>query len=418
MATGYLASRDDAQYWSVTRLIRYCRFAALTILASILILLCFRTTGVSALLEEDLSQAEALAPSDPRVKLALARSVLEQQQGLVSGRSLRLALAAASSEPLALESVLLAGAAASDDGDLGRAERLLIEARRRNPRSPLVRTYLLDLYAKRGRLSESALELAALIRLVPDASGGLFVQQLGYFARIPDAAAHLKQALRTDPNVRQSVLLHLVQNGTEPDLIVQIADRSKGSNQKGALEAWQMPLVDRLVDASDVDTAHQLWLVFNGQKAGSSQPLVNNGTFARPLRPLPFGWRFHESGAGVTEIRANKSLDVVYYGREAGELARQLLVLSPGRYRLNITLSGNGSSDVSAMAWRVSCSQSGSELAALPLGEVSSGTKQIASEFTVPSGCKGQWLSLVGKPPEFSRTETVSFRSVDIRPFS
>ncbi|MDP8913647.1 MAG: tetratricopeptide repeat protein, partial [Pseudomonadota bacterium] len=340
------------------------------------------------------------------------------QQGLATRQSLRSALAAAPAAPLALEPMLLAGAAAANRGDARRAEPLLIEARRRNPRSPLVRAYLLDLYVKSGRFSEAAVELAALIRLVPNGAGDLFVPQLAYLAQSPGAASHVGRALKADPDVRQALLAHLVQNGTNPDLVVQIADKTKGTGHKGAPEGWQMPLVDRLVDAGQVDRAYRLWLGFNGEKPGSWRTLVRDGSFPRSLRPGPFGWQLSQGGAGVAELGTDQGLDVSYYRREGSELARQLLVLTPGQYRLSVTLTGNGPIRKSALAWRVKCMQGRSELMNLPLGDVSSATKQLASDFVVPAGCKGQWLALIGKPPEFSSTESVRFRAVDIRRLS
>ena len=415
MVIHHSASQAEVQHRSMRRLFRYSQLTILTFGASILTMLCFQTTGVAALMKDDLPLAAALAPADPRVELALASSLLKQQQGLATPQSLRSALAAAPVAPLALEPVLLAGAAAANEGEAKRAEPLLIEARRRNPRSALVRAYLLDLYANSGRFSEAAVELAALIRLVPDGAGDLFVPQLGYLALIPDAARHLRHALKTDPDARQALLAHLVRNGTEPDLVVQIADKTRGQEHGGAQEGWQMLLVDRLVDAGQVDRAYRFWLGFIGERPGSWRTLVHDGSFPRSLRPGPFGWQLFQGGAGVAEPGTGPGLDVGYYGREASELARQLLVLAPGQYRLSITFTGNGSPRKSALAWQVKCMQGGSELTNLPLGELSSSTKRLTSDLIVPPGCKGQWLSLTGQPPEFARTETVTFRAVDIR---
>jgi len=418
MAINHSASRQEEQYWSVRRLFRYSQLATLTLGASVLTLLCFQTTGIAALMEDDLPQAAALAPVDPRVELALARFLLEQQQGLATRQSVRSALAAAPAAPLALEPVLLAGVAAANRGEARRAEPLLIEARRRNPRFALVRAYLLDLYMKSGRFSEAAVELAALIRLVPDGGGDLFVPQLAYLAHIPGAASHLGRALKTDPNVRQALLAHLARNRTDPDLVVELADKTKATGEEAAHEGWQLPLVNRMVDTGEVERAYRLWLGFNGEKPGSWRTLVYDGSFPSSLRPGPFGWQLFQGGAGVAEPGTDRGLDVSYYGREPSELARQLLVLPPGQYRLSVALTGKGSRRRSALAWRVNCMQGGSELMNLPLRDVSFGTRQLASDLIVPPGCKGQWLVLVGQPPEFSRSEAVTFRGIDVRRLS
>ncbi|MDP9412565.1 MAG: hypothetical protein M3Q08_00355 [Pseudomonadota bacterium] len=380
----------------------------------LLALLVVRTTGLAAVLEHDFARAAALAPQDTRVELASASLLFHLGEGQPTPNSLSFALRAARDAPLALEPALISGAAAAAAGQAPRAEALLLEARRRDPRSPLVRAQLLQHYATAGRVAEAATELAVLARLVPAAAGELFIPQLAFYADDVANRDAYARVLAAHPQVRQALLQHLIAIGEDPDLVIELAARSGQSTPREKDEAWQMPLVQRLVDRGEVQRAYRLWLRFTGSGAGSGK-LLHDGSFRAPPRPGPFGWQLSDQGGGVAERGNRPGLAVSYYGREPAELARQLIILPPGRYRLASKLSGNVPAGRSALSWRLSCLDGGGELLNHPLGEVTSRTSQLAADFIVPSGCTGQWLVLAGNPPEFSKTENIWVHEVQIR---
>ena len=175
-----------------------------------------------------------------------------------------------------------------------------------------------------------------------------------------------------------------------------------------------MPLVGRLIEKGEVQRAHRLWLRFTGSGAGSDE-LLYDGSFRNPGRPGPFGWQLLEKGGGVAERGSRPGLVVSYYGREPAELARQLILLPPGQYRLASKFSGNVPAGRSALRWRLACLKGAGELLNHPLGQVTSRTTELTADFAVPTGCAGQALTLVGNPPEFSKTENVRVHEVRIR---
>ena len=129
------------------------------------------------------------------------------------------------------------------------------------------------------------------------------------------------------------------------------------------------------------------------------RPLVANGNFADPGAVAPFGWSLTARG----DIDAERS---VANGRPAlawraepgrdGQVAAQLLLLPPGNYRLTTMAASAGSVDALPY-WSLTCGeQGGASIARLDLpsrGGVSGGT-----DFAVPQGCAGQWLTLTLRP--------------------
>jgi hypothetical protein len=392
--------------------------AALTLTCLVLALLVLKTTGLGALIEHDLGRAAAWAPQDTRVDLATASLRFHQQEGEASPESLAIAMRAAPDAPAAVEPVLIAGAVFAAAGDKRRAEALFIEARLRDPRSPLARVHLLQLYAASGRIIEAAQELVVLANLIRARSSDVFIPQLAFYA---DDVAHrgaYGRLLAAHPNIRRELLLHLASNGEDPDRLIELAAQSVPTQKSPEDDAWQMPLVDRLVRDGDLSRAHRLWLRFTQAGPGRSRELIYDGSFTNPPRPGPFGWQLSETGGGAAELSGSSGLSVSYFGRERADLARQIVLLAPGRYRLQAKVSRQYREGPSALGWHVTCLENGSELLNLPLGLVSSSPSQVGADFTVPKGCAGQTLSLSGVPLEFAKAEDLRVHQVQIRPRS
>src|SRR5439155_24346006 len=99
------------------------------------------------------------------------------------------------------EPFLVAGIAADAAHEEGRAEALLAEARRRNPRGRFTRLLLLDLYLRHGRSEAAGAELAALSRPIPEA-GGALVPELSRLPPDPKTRPGLAKMLRQNPDIR------------------------------------------------------------------------------------------------------------------------------------------------------------------------------------------------------------------------
>jgi hypothetical protein len=123
--------------------------------------------------------------------------------------------------PLRPDPFLVEGAIAQRDGDTVRAEQLLLEARRRDPRSAAARYLLADLWLRQGRISAGIVEMAILSRLLPRGSVEL-VPALSEYARTAGASEQLRRILSSNPQLKQPLLNALAADPDNLQLILEL----------------------------------------------------------------------------------------------------------------------------------------------------------------------------------------------------
>jgi hypothetical protein len=324
-------------------------------------------------------------------------------------------MTALSQSPLVEEPFLLAGVNALAAGDEKMGEALLTEARRRDPRSRITRLLLLDRYLRTSRAREAGVEMAALNRLISRA-GEVLVPELARMARDPQTQIALLGMLRETPAIREGVLARLASDGADVDLILRIAEgRPAGVS---GVPPWQPLLLAKLVEKGDVAQARHLWGRFASIASDTERSGVYDGRFEGKPGTPPFNWQLTTSPAGVAERTPSPSLQVEYYGRDRADLATQLLMLRPGRYRLAFRVEGSASGEGSKLAWTLACHGGGnSPLLEAPLVRITSAPRTVTGGFLVPqTGCPAQWLKLVGMPGEFPSAQSATIKELQIRP--
>jgi len=106
---------------------------------------------------------------------------------------------------------------------------------------------------------------------------------------------------------------------------------------------------------------------------------------------------------------------VQFYGRTDTDLAKQLLVLGPGRYRLSFHATGDAGGDgKGSMSWILRCAQDRSDIGSLNLRQITYAAKRMQLDFSVPQGCSSQWLTLRGVAKEFPVAEEVTISDVQV----
>lgn len=374
-----------------------------------------RVGVVDAEADDNPFQAAVVAPDHPRVRISLAMAYFLAQGGRVPDEIHRAALESLRQAPLAGEPFLLAAIDALVRGDAVRGDRLLEEARRRNPRLPLPRLLLLDRYLREGRIPQAVVEMKVLDNLVEGASDELTVA-LAQMTQDPKTAPKMLPLLAHQPTLQAAVLERLVQSGADASTVLAVAGPAARSKQS---EPWKSALLSRLVDKREYGQAWSLWKSFVGFDAGAEGKGIYDAAFAGLPGPPPFNWDLTTSGVGAAEPSHNHSLQVDYYGRDNGNLASQLLMLRPGRYRLSFTASGDAAGEGSRLAWIVTCKTGDTPLFQLPLTGVSSASKQFTATFTIPGeGCPIQWLRLVGITGDVATNQSAVIAGLSLAPDS
>jgi hypothetical protein len=296
--------------------------------------------------------------------------------------------------PLAPEPFLIHGALAQIEGRDAKAERLYLEARSREPRSPAARYFLTERYLRTGRVQQALAEMAVLSRLT--GAVGVFAPALASYAQTPGAVPHLRRFFAMAPEFEPVVLSALASDTKNLSLINLLWSGTRPSTAVGQPD-WQAQIVTRLVEAQDFNRAHDAWRRFTGI-AGPVPGLFNPG-FARIDAPPPFNWTFGSAG-GLAQPTGNGELELIYFGQDEAVLAQQLLMLAPGRYVIRMKVSGDVKPG-SGIAWSIDCTTGRRSLLTLPV--VRQPSRKLQAVFAVPPGCPAQQLRLIGSPGEFAR---------------
>jgi hypothetical protein len=376
-----------------------------------------KTSGVDATVRTAPGFAAGFNPSHPQVRLRLAMMEFDARQGRLSPTLRARAYQALRGAALADEPFYLAAVDALSKGNEEEGERLLLESRRRDPRSRSARLILLDRYLRTNRVPEAGVEIAALNRLMPRA-GEVLIPQLALMVREPRTGASLVKVLANEPELQQAVLEKLAASGADPALILRVAASSRATAGTSAGLPWQRALLDKLIDQNDLGRAHSLWRSFAGLPAGGADKGVYDGDFRGAPGAPPFNWRLTSAEAGVADRVKTPALQVDFYGRADIVLASQLLLLKPGRYRLQFRAEGDAKGEGSQLVWTIACTGSKAQLLSLPLRDVDYTPRGLSGEFTVPAGCAGQWLRLSGTAGEFPKGQSATIAQLRIIPGS
>jgi len=358
--------------------------------------------------------AARIAPDDPRVVMGLVALDMRKRMGLVGPTTKAEARRALVRAPLLEEPFTLSGLDLLLRKDNRGARRMLSHALARNPRSRIARLFMLEVELRAGAVDRAALDMAILSRLLPDVQK-VFVPELARLARDPQTTTALQRTLRADPRLLNQVLQHLAANGSRPELVLRLAGSPLVPVTDLDPADWRQTLLGAMVARGDVTRAYRLWTSFSGMKPGAAVPGVYDGDFSGSPGLPPFNWNFASSEMGAAERDRKGGLQVEYYGRTAGDLATQLVVLAPGRYRISFHAEGDLSSPQHRLLWRMQCLGSNTMLFEFPLADITYAGRTLAGDFSVPGRCPAQWLKLVGAPTEFPKIENVLIRNLKIQ---
>ena len=106
---------------------------------------------------------------------------------------------------------------------------------------------------------------------------------------------------------------------------------------------------------------------------------------------------------------------MLYYGRDDGQFASQLLLLKAGNYelRMQVTRENKGEAE-SGLTWTLTCRPDAKQLLALNLSKANSRSGALVGRFTVPANCLAQQLSLNGIYSEFAKSEQVTIGNLQL----
>jgi hypothetical protein len=150
------------------------------------------------------------------------------------------------------------------------------------------------------------------------------------------------------------------------------------------------PASARMVEAARYEDA---WAIYAAMHHGAVREGVRDHTFINTATDAgPFAWRIIVGDAVMASPRRYGAQNALAYAAETGSggvVARQLLLLSGGRFQLAGRLFDRRPDSPPAQI-RLTCANSGQAIASMPAaGAV------FSQGFAVPTGCTAQWLEVV-----------------------
>jgi hypothetical protein len=351
--------------------------------------------------------ASTLAPHDARLAVAGALALLggaaKPGDDAVQSR-VRSALARDTTIPAALE---LEALARQSRGDLAGAARLYRWSDRISRRSLGTRLWLVQSAVERGDAARALAEMDLALRTSSAAPDMIFPALAN---GLDDPALVARIALLVDrPSEWRTPFLTYAMNNADPggvaSLLMNLRD-PRGINAA----AFDLLLV-RLVDGGQFAGARLLARRYG--RANGDATMVADEHFADERATYPFGWAITEGETMGARRDIEHGIPVLDYhanSAEGGQVAAQVLMMSPGTYRLATRVGRAASADLQPL-WVLACAGANRPLATLALSASDLGVS--AQSVTIPAHCPAQWLVLLVRPA--LNTQSGSVARVELR---
>ncbi len=325
-------------------------------------------------------------------------------------------------DPLDLEALRTEALAAASAGQTSRAARMLEFVAKRTRRDGPTDAWLLRDRLARGDLPGALACADALLRLDPAGkTRPMLFALLTTATDFVEARPALSERLSANPWWRQDFLQYLGRHGAPSAATSLFSDLAAGPQP--ARPSEYAPLINRLVADRDYDGAIAAWRQAAPRRSGGLLGL-RDGDFTQGWDQTPFTWR-PADGVGVrSETRdaidgpVRRALRIDYDAFGAPTLPAQLLVLPPGRWRLDWRVRADAEAD-QRLYWRFRCADTGKVLAGATgdaAAFVEPGWRSRFLAFEIPAGdCRGQWLELIAVPGERRASVTALYTDFSVR---
>ncbi len=217
----------------------------------------------------------------------------------------------------------------------------------------------------------------------------------------PRTVPPLSRLLSRQPAWGYAFLRQLVISGPNLDHVGQLVEGRLDPASPDARAVIQI-FLNRLVTDGRFGNAWETYQrAMPAVRAGDAAGIVRNGTFDGPRGLPPFDWVFvQEAELGAMEEErpdagGGKVLSVYAYGGRSGEVARQLVRLSPGAHRLQADVGQLPADRLDRPLLRLACAQeNGPTLVDYRPPTSGEPGRRIATGFNVPVGCGWGWLTI------------------------
>jgi tetratricopeptide (TPR) repeat protein len=336
-----------------------------------------------------------------RARAGAAHDLLTKQRSPEAReRALSLAQAALQREPVnvaAARSLAIAAAFARDEA---LANRYLAYAEGLSRRDVGTQLLLLEREVRRNDVPSALRHYDRALRVSTDARGTLLPIMIGAAAD-PAIAAEIARLLDPRPPYWFAFGERLVLESTSPAAMTMLLGRLRLDPADERERSLMIIAVRRLIEMGAHRHAEQIYRRAGGAALAPNGSQVRNGDFdSSEIGLPPFDWLLvNESQLGAfkerSDPRGGNVLRLTAENGRGGEVARQLLRLAPGRYRLD-AMAGDVQGEPRPRLAIICAGRGGPSLVVLEFPDAGSSGARLGSAFAVPRGaCPAQWLTVI-----------------------
>jgi tetratricopeptide (TPR) repeat protein len=357
------------------------------------------SVGVTATLTLPSKYPEQIGLLWPIGAMAMASEAAQLMNGKTTPASLAearvLAEDALRRDPLNVIAVRSLGFARAGQGDIVAAKRILDYAETLSRRDLPTEFWQIERNVADGNIEGALAHYDHALRTVP-ASIDVLLPVLVTAADDPAVREPLMAMLRRRPVWGRHVVERSASESGNPQAIYGLA-KAYGLSMAEPMEAvTAQNVLAKLIGMKAYGPAYDL---YQSLTRGDAARTVRDGDFERDNQLPPFDWWLLDEPtlAAVREPRTEAgsyALSLIGKTGRGGEVARQFLMLSPGRYRLSaIVGTVKASSTPATLSLR--CADSDTQIASLLLAGAARPVSTVSIAFETPtSNCIGQWLSI------------------------
>lgn len=376
----------------------------------------FSHSLANVIVKVDPQSAYALAPNDGRIIAAHAWEQFSAQPSPeASSQQSRLAARALLKDPTAVEALSILGLQAQLRSEDALADRIFAYSVALSRRELAPQIWAIEVDVARGDIVGALHNYDLAMRTSQRAREVLFPVLASAIVE-PRIRANLIKILATGQDWSEKFIGYVPgRAGLDPRAVAAFLVEGTQSGLS-ITDAERVRAVGGLVSAGQPEEAWAYYRTFrpDAKRDRSRDPEFRLGSET----PAPFDWKIGVASglsAAILEDESGGILDFSVPPGSRATVVSQMQLLPPGRYRLVGRSSGIAQPQRSRPFWTLVCA-SGRELGRVEVPNSQQADSAFSGEFTVPSDCAVQVLSLVAPASDDIAGSTGQIRQAQLLP--
>lgn len=397
---------------------RWLRIIAIAVPTLVVAAVSFAVSYAAVMQRRAPAQALALWPSG-EAKAGLAAQLLTQPDRDGSyARAWRLAQAALRRDPMSVRAASTLAFLAAEKGNAGQAARLLAYSERLSRRDLPTQLALIETKVQATDVVGALIHYDRALR-TSKMSEPILVPVLVSAVANPDIARPLAPLLAARADWWKPFTLQMIQQDTPPVSSYTLLHPLKLDIRRADERAMTVDAMQRMVGHGRFDIASRFYTELRGGHAGAFDR-IRDGGFRSTDRLPPFDWDLTNNGdlSATVESRPDgkgNGLFLVATNGASGRVARQLLILPPGRYGLGFDLQLPPSGSRLTASARCNGSDKPLAIARPAAGEK---TQRVVMSFETSTACRSVWIEFSAQASEGMDTGAPWIGAVSVAPRS